>query len=56
VHVNAKNIPVENVPGIRKGDEGERDGVGSRTIYSIHCKKLCKCYNVPPPSKTIKKI
>jgi hypothetical protein len=22
-------------------------------IYLIHHKKFCKCYNVPPPSKTI---
>jgi hypothetical protein len=24
-------------------------------IYLIHCKNLCKCYNVPPPSTTEKK-
>jgi hypothetical protein len=24
-------------------------------IYLIHCKNLCKWYNVPPPSTTIKK-
>jgi hypothetical protein len=24
-------------------------------IDLIHCKNLCKCYNVPPPSTTIKK-
>jgi hypothetical protein len=24
-------------------------------IYSIHCKNLCKCHNVPPPSTIIKK-
>jgi hypothetical protein len=28
--------------------------VNSSMIYLIHCKNLCKCYNVPPPSTTIK--
>jgi hypothetical protein len=23
-------------------------------VYLIHCKDLCKCHNVPPPSTTIK--
>jgi hypothetical protein len=30
------------------------EGVNSSIISLIHCNKLCKCYNVPPPS-TIKK-
>jgi hypothetical protein len=25
-------------------------------MYLIHYKNLCKCYNVPPPSTTIKKL
>jgi hypothetical protein len=25
-----------------------------KIIYLIPCKNLCKCYNVPPPSTTIK--
>jgi hypothetical protein len=29
------------------------EGVNSSVIYLIHCKKLCKCHTVPPPS-TIK--
>jgi hypothetical protein len=28
--------------------------VNSSITYLIHCKNLCKCYNVPPPSTTIK--
>jgi hypothetical protein len=31
------------------------EGVNSSMIYLIHCKNLCKCYNVPPPRTTIKK-
>jgi hypothetical protein len=30
------------------------EGVNSNMIYSIHCKNLCKCHNVPPVSTTIK--
>jgi hypothetical protein len=53
MHVKAKMIPVETVPGIRRqGMAMER--VNSSMTYLIHCKDLCKCYNVPPPSTTIK--
>jgi hypothetical protein len=32
-------------------------GVGNSSMtYLTHCKNLCKCYNVPSPSTTIKKI
>jgi hypothetical protein len=55
MYVNAKMIAVETVPGIRGGSMKESSvGVNSRMIYSIHCKKICKCHNVPPPSTTIK--
>jgi hypothetical protein len=49
-------IPVETVPGI-KGGGGERavEVGNSSMIYLIHCKNLCKCYNLPPPSTTIVK-
>jgi hypothetical protein len=47
MYANAKMMPVEAVPGIRGG--------GMRDDILIHCKKLCKYYNVPPLSKTIKK-
>jgi hypothetical protein len=30
------------------------EGVNSHMMYLIHCKNLCKCYNVPSPSTTIK--
>jgi hypothetical protein len=30
-------------------------GVNSSMIYLIHCKNLCKCYNVPPSSTKILK-
>jgi septal ring factor EnvC (AmiA/AmiB activator) len=26
------------------------EGANSSMIYLVHCKNLCKCYNVPPPS------
>jgi hypothetical protein len=47
-------ILVETIPGIEGG--GMVEGVNSSTIYLIYCKKLCKCYNVPPPSTTIIKV
>jgi hypothetical protein len=59
MYINAKMILVETVPGIRCGEMKERgrevEGVNSSMIYLMHCKNLCKCYNVPPPSTTIKK-
>jgi hypothetical protein len=57
MYVSGKMIPVESVPGI--GEERWKravEGVNSSMIYLIHCKNLCKCYNVPPPSRTIKKV
>jgi hypothetical protein len=30
------------------------EGVISNMIHRLHRKNLCKCYNVPPPSTTIK--
>jgi hypothetical protein len=50
-------IPAETVPGIREGRDERQQwrGVNSSMIYLIHCKNLCKCYSVPPPSTTIKK-
>jgi hypothetical protein len=56
MYVNAKMIPVETVPGIGQGVGSCRRAVqevNSRMIYLIHCRKLCKCYNVPPPSPKI---
>jgi hypothetical protein len=39
-----------------KGDKRRAlEGVNSSIIYFIYCKNLCKCYNVPPPSITVKK-
>jgi hypothetical protein len=54
MHVNAKMIPVETVPGIgERGDEGEQ-WRGWIKVYSIYYKNFCKCYNVCA-SITIKK-
>jgi hypothetical protein len=55
MYVNAKMTPVETVPG-RTGEGMKRamEGVNSSKTYLIHCKNLCKSYNVPPPSTTIK--
>jgi hypothetical protein len=55
MYVNAKIIPVETVLGIREGDERAVEGVNSNMRCLIHCKNLCKCHNVLPPSPTIKK-
>jgi hypothetical protein len=56
MYVSAKMIPVETVPGVRRGGMKERSGrVNSSMMYLIHCKNLCKCYNVPPPTTMIKK-
>jgi hypothetical protein len=55
MHVNTKMIPVETVPRIRGGEKGKAVEVGnSSMIYLIHCKNLCKYYNVLTPSTTIK--
>jgi hypothetical protein len=54
--VNAKMIPVEIVPGIQGGGKKAVEGVNSSMIYLMHCKNLCKCYNVSSPSTTIIKI
>jgi hypothetical protein len=56
MHVNPKMIPVETVPRIGGGgmEESSR-GVNSSIIYLIHCKNLCKCYNVPPIQHNNKK-
>jgi hypothetical protein len=52
MYVNAKMIPVETVPGIRGGEMWESSGrVNSCKIYLLHCKNLCKCYNVPHPAQ-----
>jgi hypothetical protein len=54
MNVNAKIIPncSRNWGGGNKGEQ--RRGVNSRMIYLVHCKNLCKCHNVPPPSTIIK--
>jgi hypothetical protein len=56
MYINAKMIAVETVPG--NGGGGWKRAVermNSNVIYLIHCKNLCKCNTVPPPSTTIKK-
>jgi hypothetical protein len=56
MYVNAKMIPVETVPGIRGGGNERECGKGkSSRIYLIHCKSLCKCYNVSQSSTDSKK-
>jgi hypothetical protein len=52
MHVNA-NLR----PGMGRGEVKEsRGGVNSSMIYLIHCKKICKYPDVPPPSTIIKKF
>jgi hypothetical protein len=45
-------LPVETVPGEEDEKEKWRGWISSM-IYLIHCKDLCKCYNVLTPSTTI---
>jgi hypothetical protein len=48
-------IPIKTVP--ESGERGWRrevEGGNSSLMYLIHCKNLCKCYNVPTPSTTKK--
>jgi hypothetical protein len=55
MYLNAKMIHTESILGI--GGQGIKESIGrvsSSVIYLIHCKNLCKCHNVPPPSTTIK--
>jgi hypothetical protein len=56
MYINAKLIPVETVPGNQGTGNGENSGVGwnSNMIYLIHYRNLCKWYNAPTPSTTIK--
>jgi hypothetical protein len=49
-------IPVETVPGIGGKGMKENSGEGEfKYDMLIHCKILCKCYNIPTPSTMIKK-
>jgi hypothetical protein len=53
MYENAKMLLAEKVPGIREGrKKGAVEGLNSSMKQLIHCKNLCKCYNVPPPSTT----
>jgi hypothetical protein len=52
MYVNAKMIPIETVSRIRGR---AMEGVNSSIIYLIHCKNICKFYNVSSPSTIIKK-
>jgi hypothetical protein len=52
MYINTKVISGETVPGIRgRRIKVSSGGDDSSIIYSIHCKKLCKCHNVPLPRK-----
>jgi hypothetical protein len=55
MYVNAKMIPIETFLGVRGWEGWERAVEGQSMLYLLHCKNLCKCYNVLPPSTTIKK-
>jgi hypothetical protein len=56
MYISARMRLVETISGIRGGgDKGKMmEGVNSSMMYRIHCKNLCKCHNVPPPSTIIK--
>jgi hypothetical protein len=46
-------VPAETVPWMGEKMKESSRGVNLSIIYFIHCKNLCKCYNVPPHSTTI---
>jgi hypothetical protein len=53
--LHAKRILVKTTPGIGGGGiKRPVEKVYSFIIYLIHCKKLCKCHNVPLPNTTVK--
>jgi hypothetical protein len=54
MYLNTKRRPVETVQGIREGECMREVEEGESSM--IYCKNLCKCYNVPTPNTTIKKI
>jgi hypothetical protein len=57
MYVSRKMIPAETILGMEGMGIKENDGgVKSNTIYLIYCKNFCKCYNILPPSITIKKF
>jgi hypothetical protein len=48
-------IPVEAIPEIGGGEIKENGGgVNLSMMCLIHCKNICKCHNLPPPSTRIK--
>jgi hypothetical protein len=54
--VNGKTIPVQTIPGMGEGEQRKMvEELGSRMIFLIYCKSLCKCHSIPPPSTAIKK-
>jgi hypothetical protein len=54
MYVNAKMIPGKTIPGmLGEKDKSVEDGMNPCMIYLIHFKNFDKCYNVPPPRKTI---
>jgi hypothetical protein len=44
LHVKAKMIPDETIPGMR----GERKRRAVEGVYLTYYKKFCKCHDVPP--------
>jgi hypothetical protein len=55
MYANRKMIPDESILGMRIWAKRRMvEGVNSSMIYLIHYRSFCNCYNVPPPSTTIK--
>jgi hypothetical protein len=55
MYANAKMRPVESISGMGGGiKEDVRRGEFNSDIFNI-CRNICKCHNVPPPSKKEKK-
>jgi hypothetical protein len=56
IYVNGERYLLKLLQEWEKENRKESDGgVNSTMIYLIYCKNFCKCHNVFPPTKTIKK-
>jgi hypothetical protein len=53
MYENTKMIAAETV--LEWGKRGLRKAVEMVNLYLTYFKNLCKCYNVPTPSTTIRK-
>jgi hypothetical protein len=53
MYENGKMRSAETIPGM--GRRGIKENDGGVTSTMIYCKNFCKCHNVPPSTRIIKK-